>query len=67
LATKLRERFNVNIRVDDSSKTAISEFIEKAKSKLYGGKRKRPEAPPRYLDDSHVEEPLDKKGAAEAP
>ena len=56
------------MRVDDSSKTAISEFIEKAKSKLYGGaKRKQPEAPPRYLDDSNVEEPLQKKGAAEAP
>ena len=64
----MRERFNVIMRVDDSSKTAISEFIEKAKSKLYGGaKRKQPEAPPRYLDDSNVEEPLQKKGAAEAP
>ena len=55
------------MRVDDSSKTAISEFIEKAKSKLYGAKRKKPEAPPRYLHDSNVEEPLQKKGAAEAP
>ena len=63
----MRERFNVNIRVDDSSKTAISEFIEKAKSKLYTKKRKQPEAPPRYLNDSNVEEPLQKKGAAEAP
>jgi hypothetical protein len=63
----MRERFNVNIRVDDSSKTAISEFIEKAKSKLYSTKRKKPEAPPRYLHDSNVEEPLQKKGAAEAP